>query len=404
MIAPQIDFRPFIEVAGVYDTGLTGVIANDQGQLGGTDAAGVEISGGISGIHSWRHTLLGLDYRGAYRHYDRQTYYDGSDQSLLLGLTQQLSRHTTLSLREGAGMFTRDFGILGLSQTVPFDPASTFVPTTDFFDNRTIYLSTQADLTFQKTARLSFDVGGDGFLARRRSSALYGITGGSARGDMQYRLSRRTTLGVAYNFTQYEFTHIFSGTDLHALVGAYSVRLSRNTEFTAWAGAMRAETKFIQTVPLDPVVVALLGQTQGNVIVYRVDYLPTFSARLSRTLHNGVLFASGGRTITPGNGLFLTSRSSTATIGYSYTGLRRWSFSSAASTNLSTSIGNVNGTYRGYAGTLTVSRQIRGSLSWFTSFSARRYNSPDFTGYNRTIYNVRVGFGFSPGDVPLRIW
>jgi hypothetical protein len=108
--------------------------------------------------------------------------------------------------------------------------------------------------------------------------------------------------------------------------------------------------------------------------------------------------------LTPGNGLFLTSRTSTATVGYSYTGLRRWSFSSAASTNLSTSIGNVNGTYRGYSGALTVSRQIRGSVSWFTSFSARRYSSPDFTGYNRTIYSVRVGFGFSPGDVPLRIW
>lgn len=404
MIAPQIDFRPFIEVAGVYDTGLTGVIVNDQGQLGNTDAAGVEISGGISGIHSWRHTLLGLDYRGAYRHYDRQTYYDGSDQSLLLGITQQLSRHTTLSLREGAGMFTRDFGILGLPQTVPFDPTTSFVPTTDFFDNRTIYLSTQADLTYQKTARLSFDIGGDGFLARRRSSALYGITGGSARGDMQYRLTRRTTVGVAYTFTQYDFTHVFSGTDLHALVGAYSLRLSRNMEFTGWAGAMRAETKFIQTVPLDPVVAALLGQTQGNVIVYRVDYLPTFSGRLSRTFHTGVLYASGGRTLTPGNGLFLTSRTSTATVGYSYTGLRRWSFSSAANTNLSTSIGNVNGTYRGYSGSLTVSRQIRGSVSWFTSFSARRYSSPDFTGYNRTIYSVRVGFGFSPGDVPLRIW
>src|SRR6516225_8745607 len=149
MIAPQIDFRPFIEVAGVYDTGLTGVIVNDQGQLGNTDAAGVEISGGISGTHSWRHTLLGLDYRGSYRHYDRQTFYDGSDQSLLLGVTQQLSRHTTLSLREGAGMFTRDFGIVGLPQTVPFDPATSFVPTTDFFDNRTVYLSTQADLAYQ---------------------------------------------------------------------------------------------------------------------------------------------------------------------------------------------------------------------------------------------------------------
>src|SRR5262249_29832964 len=100
MATPQIDFRPFVEVTGVYDTGLAGVIVNDQGQLATTSAGGVEIAGGISGTHSWSHKLLGVDSRGAFRHYDRRTFYDGTDQSLRLGITHRLSRHTTLSLRE----------------------------------------------------------------------------------------------------------------------------------------------------------------------------------------------------------------------------------------------------------------------------------------------------------------
>jgi hypothetical protein len=35
-----------------------------------------------------------------------------------------------------------------------------YIPTTSFFDDSSVYLTTQADLTIQKSARLSFDFGG----------------------------------------------------------------------------------------------------------------------------------------------------------------------------------------------------------------------------------------------------
>jgi hypothetical protein len=372
--------------------------------LANVAGAGVELAGGISGVHSWRHTRLGLDYRGTWRQYDRKTYYDGTDQSLMLGITHQLTRHTSLQLREAAGMYSRDYGLLGLPQTVPFDPSHSYVPTTDYFDNRTIYLSTQADLTIQKSARLSFDFGGDGFLVRRRSTALYGVTGTAARGDVQYRISRRTTVGAGYTFTHFDFTRVFSGTDLHGVVGSYAVRLSRSMELTGYAGVIRAETKFVQSVPIDPVVAVLLGQTTGNVIVHRIDHIPTGNGRLSRTFRNGVAYLAGGRTITPGDGLFLTSKVSTVMAGYSYTGRRRWSFNSEVNGTFARSIGNVVGNYSIYSGTLTASRQISGALHALASFSVRQYDSADFNTFHRLIYSARIGFGFSPGDVPLRIW
>jgi hypothetical protein len=365
----------------------------------------MELSGGVSGVHSWKHTMVGLDYRGSFRHYSQKTFYDGTDQSLMLGVTQELSKHATLALRESAGLFSRDYGLLGLPQTVPFDPSSSYIPTTDFFDNRTIYASTQADLTFQKSRRLSFDIGGDGFVARRRSTALYGVTGAAARGDLQYRTSRRTTIGAGYTYTHYDFTRVFSGTDVHSFVGSYAVRFNRWTEFTAYAGALRAETKFIQTVAVDPVVAALLGgQSVGSVIVHRVDWMPTANARLSRTFEKGVLYVGGAHTVTPGNGLFLSSRVTTVMGGYAYTGLRRWSFNTEVSTNRARAISNVTGNYNNNSGSLTVSRQISGALHALTSFSARRYDSPSFPNFQRTIYTARVGIGFSPGDVPLRVW
>ncbi len=168
MATPQIDCRPFVDLSLVYDTGLSGVAVNAQGQLGNEATEGLELAGGISGTHSWKRTKIGLNYRGSIRRYLHNTSYDSSDQSLMLGIVHQVSRHVSLSLNENLGLFSRSFGIPGLAQTVPFDPSTTDAPTTDFFDNRTEYLSTQATLIYQKTARLSFSVGGDGFLTRRQ--------------------------------------------------------------------------------------------------------------------------------------------------------------------------------------------------------------------------------------------
>jgi hypothetical protein len=287
---------------------------------------------------------------------------------------------------------------------VPFDPSTTYAPTTDFFDNRTEYLSTQANLVIQKTARLSFSMGGDGFLVRRRSSALYGVTGATAEADVQYRLTRRSTIGANYSFTHFDFIGVLSSTDVHAVSGVYSVRVNRWLEFSGAAGMARAETRFIQNVPIDPAIAALIGTPEGTVVLDRIDHLLILNGRLSRTFPKGVAYISGGRGVTPGNGLFLTSITNTVMAGYDYTGLRRWSLGASAGYQSATSIGNVLGTYGGTSGSVSASRQIIHNVHGIASFSVRQYSSANFSLYNRLIYDVRVGVGYSPGDIPLRIW
>jgi hypothetical protein len=405
MAAPQISFRPYLEVTGVYDTGLAGVaVVNAAGDLADQTSEGVEITAGISGSHSWRHTRVGLDYRGSFRHYTQKTFYDGTDQSLMLGITHQFTRHVSLSMRETAGIFSRDFGLVGLPQTAGYDPNTSVIPTTDFYDNRVIYLDTQADLVVQKTARLSFDLGGDGFLIRRRSSALYGVTGAMARADVQYRWTRRTTVGALYTYTHYDFTGILGGSDMHTIALSYATALSRWWELSGFAGISRVESRFVQDVPLSPAVQALLGFAVGPRLTYSVSYLPNIQARLSRTFPTGVAYITGERTITPGNGLFLTSHMTDVNLGYTFTGLRRWSFGANAGYAAAQSMGNLVGKYRTATGGFTVSRQISRSVHALMAVSARKYSSPDFPKYNRPVYDVRIGLGFTPGDVPLRVW
>jgi hypothetical protein len=404
MATPQMNFRPFLDVSGTYNTGLAGVSLNSQGQLANNNSYGVQFTGGINGVHSWKHTKIGLDYAGSVSHYVQKTYYDSTTQSLALGITHEFSRRMRLVLRESAGMYSQNYTSLGLPQTVPFDTSQSYVPVTDFFDNRTWFGTSQADVIYQKNARLSFDFGGDGFTNRRRSSALYSANGASARADAQYRLTRRTTIGTQYSYMYYSFTGILGSTNMHRVLGTFATRLSRWWEISGSAGVIYAESRFDEVVPLDPVVAQLLGVQFGKQRVYSIGYVPAFNGRLSRTFHRGVFWVSGARTMTPGNGLFLTSKMTSATTGYTYTGMRKWSFTAQAMYDRGTSMGNVLGTYGDISGAFSVSRQILKSVHFVAGADVRRYQSPNITQYNRNVYDAHIGLGFAPGSIPLRLW
>jgi len=404
LAAPQIDFQPFVEVSAVYDTGLAGVALNEQGQLATSSSAGATLAWGITGTHSWRHTKVGLAYHGALSFYAEQSRFSNLDQSLLFGVTHQITRHLMFSLNETAGLVTRNFGQLALQQTVPFDPSTAYVPVTDYFDNRTVYSTTQASLQIQKTARLSFALGGSEFIVDRHSKALYGSRGTSATGDLQYRLSRMTTIGAQYEYLHFSYPGIIGSTDAHGAAATYAVRLNREWEFSGYGGFMRVESKFEQTVPIDPVIAALLGISGAEEITHQIAIVPNVAGRLSRTYRTGVAYLSAGHSVLPGNGLFLTSTATQVVLGYAYTGLRFWSFGASGGYDRGTAVGTIAGDYADKNVSLLMSRVIARHLNFVLSFSVRQYSSPTYVNYNRTIEEGSIGVGYSPGDIPLRVW
>lgn len=405
MSAPEIKFRPFVELNATYSTGLAGVAVTDsQGNVPNLDSYGAELTFGVSGTHSWKHTKVGLDYRGGVGHYVQQSSFDSISQGLLLGITQRISRHISLNLRESAGIFTQAFGLGSLSQTVPFDPSQSYIPTTTFFNNRTYYLSTQVDLKIQKTARLSFNFGGANFLNRYRAAGLIGSTGLGANADVQYRLDRRSTIGATYDFQHFYYTGQFGAADVHSVAATFSRALAAKLEFSAAIGASRIEQTFIQQVPVDPVIAAILGVSSTTEIGHFVSWIPSGNLRLSQVFRQGVFYLTAGRGVSPGNGLFTTSYTDTVSGGYTYTGVRRWSLNAWSSYMRAKSVGDFNGIYSTITGGVTVSRQIARSVHMIFGYDASTYDSPTFQNYNRVIQQARFGIGFSPGDVPLRIW
>lgn len=404
MQGSAIDFRPFFGINVGYTTGLAGVSVTPGGNIVNDHSYDIQASGGVSGNHSWKHVKIGLDYRASVQHNPSYSYYDSTNQTLNLSITDRVTRHATLVLRENAGLMSNNFGLPTLDPALAYDPSTANTPSNEFFDNRTIYMSTQADLTLQRSARLSFDFGGDGFIQRRRSTALFGVTGAGARGDMQYRLTRRSTIGLGYTYTHFSYTGIFSSTDLHGVVATYAIRLSRNLEFTGYGGATRLETKFVQLVPLDPAIAALLGIGSFREVAYQRGYVPNVLGRFSYTVRHGVFSLYGGHTVIPGNGVFLTSTSTRATIGYGYTGLKRWSINTSVGYSRSSSLANVVGNYGGYQGNAGISRQLIKSTHATLSAYFNKYASSNFQNYNRWTYSVQLGLAFAPGDVALRLW
>jgi hypothetical protein len=402
MSSAQIEFRPFIEIRGDYDTGLAGVAVNEHGDLANSSAFGYGAVFGLSGLHSWKHTIIGADYRGSVTNYAKTTFFDSINQTFLFYAQHQFSPRIVASVRESMGSYSRDFGTGGLQQNIGFDPSTTFVPVTDFFDNRTSYTITQATIVIQKSRRLSFGLGADTSIARRRSAALYGSTVEGVYGDLQYRLTRRMTLGAEYNY--YHFGFGVGTTDAHSGAFSYSVALTRRTEFTGLFGATRAETKFVQSSAVDPAIAALLGITSRSQIVHSISYIPNLGARLSRSSRHGVVYLSAMHRVNPGNGLFLTTYASNVTAGYQYTGLRHWTAGVNGFYERGKSVANINGIYTTANASTTLARQLVGSLHGILSYSLRRYDSPDFVNYRRTVNQVTIGLGFTPGDVPLRIW
>ena len=156
------------------------------------------------------------------------------------------------------------------------------------------------------------------------------MTGAQARGDFAYRLSRFTTVGADYEFNHFDFTKAVGGSDVHTIGLTFATRLSRYWEFGLYGGASRVESLFLTRVPIDPAVAAIIGQSFGIEVGYRVHYMPTIRARLSRRFRAGLFALAYKREVNAGNGVYLTTAGDLGSATYSYTGVRYWNFTLGA--------------------------------------------------------------------------
>lgn len=396
-------FRPFVGLNFYRDSGVTGPYQGLGTKVTNGSFTGADVNFGLSGQHARRFDTFQLDYRG---HAYLNNAGNSQDQALALGYSRVLTRRLTMTLSESAGLYSNNYSVLNSvtqTDTSVANTALVVTPNTEAFDNQTYYSSSQADVTYQKTARLSVDFGGSGFYVKRKSSNLISANGYQARTDVAYRITKRTTIGPYYAFSRYNYSGTFGDSDIHTVGANYSLALNKTIQFRARAGVTRLETRGLQQVLLDPLVARILGVTSGTERYYLQSYLPDVAVDLMKTFRHSDLSISYLRGVSPGNGVVLTSARDSQSFTYNYSGLHKYGVSLGAGRDgLSSSVQSI-GVYHSYYGRANLSRALPHNVQSFLSFDYRKLGFT--TGqYARNQYRISVGFGYAPGMGPLKFW
>ena len=397
-----LDFRYYFDVTGIYDSGLVPFTTNAQGNLINVGGAyGVETGFGVIGSRRWKRDKLSIEYKGAYRQYSVSDVPQGLDQFLNLAYSRQLTRRLILDLKDTAGtvsLANGAFSYLPLSNTDLFA-----IPANELFDIRTNFVQSRVDLTWQQTARLSFGIGGEGFVVRRSSLLLAGLDGYDARANVAYRLSSRQTVSGDYNYTYYDFQRAFGDSKLQSVSLGYSVGLSRKWDFSLRGGGIRIDSLGITQVAIDPAIAAIVGQNFADVTYKRVVYAPLGEARMMRRFDRSSLTLDYSMGASPGNGVYLTSRQTAGTVGYSYTGVRRWTFALNSGYSELSSVGQTLGKYTNLQGGAGVTYKVGRETHIQFRYDYRHYTTQNNI-YQMDSNRISLGLAFSPGETPLAIW
>ena len=150
------------------------------------------------------------------------------------------------------------------------------IPANELFDSRTNYSESQVDLTWQKTARLSFEVGARRLRRAQGFAALAGLNGYSAQAGARVPADAPSDHGLRHfsNLQISTSSGLFGNAQLRNCRDRLFHRLNRNMDLTLQAGGSRVDTRGLTDVSLDPAIAAIVGQNVAVVTFSRVVVLP----------------------------------------------------------------------------------------------------------------------------------
>ena len=394
----DVSLRFFVTANGTYDNGIQPYSVDSTGHLVTVNGLwGSEVALGAYGVHNFHRARLGLDYKGTYRHYSEKSYYDGSDHQLALGYTYQKSARLIFDMRQTAGTVSQNTGFGGSFAAVP---DAIVTSSSLLFDNRSDFLQSTFDANYRISEHTTVTMGGQGFGIWRKAKGLIGMQGYDFRGSIQRRISQRTTVGASYQHAHYDYPKAFGETDLNIYSGTFATKFGQYWTFSAQAGVSQPEVQGLQRVAVDPEIAALLGVTNTVQTFYRKSLFPQWSVNLDRRFQRANLGASYGRSISSGNGVYLSSRQETGNLSFGYTATTKWSVSvNGGYTKLDGIAQNLQ-PFTTFTGGGSLSYALTHPIHLVASYDARHQEITDGV-FKGTSYRASVGISFSPGDVPL---
>jgi hypothetical protein len=311
LIPDDIQWRTFFGVSTVYDTGVNAAATGPQGAIQNSSGVGMNATWGISGRHKFHRDSAGIAYSGGRSWYTEGNQYAGLNNRFAADYTHIVSRRLSVKLTGTGSILSQSYSLQNQGpepETPVADMNVSTTPILQIFDYGVKSFSTGINVMWQQSARLSFTAGGTYFDTTYDNPALLGVTGQQAQGNMNYRLTSRTTVGAFYTYSVYSFPHGQGTSDSQSIGALYSYAFNRTTRLQVRAGGGLTETLAYQTVALNPIVAQLYGISSEIVDGYYKMLNQDVSASFAKDFNTrGTVSVSYSKGIAPGNGIFLST-------------------------------------------------------------------------------------------------
>lgn len=398
--------RGGVPVNFTYYGGLSGVYTNSAVPLAQGEGVhkvsfyGGSLDFGLTGSHLWRHSMFGIDYRGNIR-YDKSTHYtNGSEHALSMFYSTRPTRALQLMLAETATSSSYAFGNYTASAAATTDFIG--VPLTDLFDSRVYSTQTTGTMNFRQSRFVSYQITADLFKIYRTNASLVGVNGSRIGGALRYAPTRRLGFNMGYDFSRFNFPRAYGDSNSHSIFAGFSYRPTRGWILQFSGGVYRVESVGVQNVTLVPEIADLLGVSTGIRSIYSRNWARQLMAMATYGYKRSNVRVGYNEGITPGNGVYLTSALQTATLGYSYSGLRKLSLSANANYDHYKSLFQQLQGYSSYSAGLSSNFVIRPHVNGTLSFDLRKYSISQ--GQSSVGKAVTLGIVLSPSRLPLPAW
>jgi len=389
----------------IWQTGLVSGVAATAAPATNANSFGTGTTFTFAGRHLWKKDQIGVSYGATYNKYFSSYGYDGVNQNLNLDYEHYFTRHLSMNLIETGSILSQNSSLQNPLAAPGVNAANIDLaasPTVQVLDQRVRQFQTGAGLTYQMSARLSFNLNQGFFAVDRSGYQLISGTGYQSQADVNYRYSSRSTIGAYYSYTDYLYTKHESTSNSHTVGAIYSYAFDRTTQLRLRGGLTRIESLAFTEIPINPVFAVLVGQQFGIIDSYYRTYTTDISAQLvkdfgrKRTANIAVT-----RGIAPGNGLVLTSIQQVFSATYATTLFHNYTLSFTGGRSTLAAQGQTFGSYTSdYFGVNFGHALPQGPAATF-GFNYRTFNITNMPGVQRQIA-VSTGVTWSPG--PGRLW
>ena len=404
LIPEQLKWQESVGLNSVYDSGISREI-NPNGSLGSPLTLwGAQLTWGLSGRHYFRRDQVGMSYNGNWSQYSGSGGFTGMNQSITADYEHVLSRRLALNLSGTGSILSQNYSLenqpVGPETISNINLASS--PNIQIFDNGAKQFSSEADLTWQKSSRLSFSAGTSWFGIARDSPQLLGVTGNQARGDVNYRWSRKMTVGSYYSFSRYLYPHGVgnSATNTVGAIGSYA--FNRTTQIRFRGGFSWVETLALQTVQINPLIAALLGVSTGIIDSYTTFRTTDLSGQFVKDFRGGATASLAyARGVSPGNGVYQTSRQESISASLTAKVFRTYTFQAGLGRDTLSAVGQVLGRYQSEYGRVSLNKGYKRGIGLSLTAEYRYFDVANL-GFLRNQLRIASGITWSPAAG--RLW